>query len=1324
MKPAARKTIRISLAAVALAIGSILLGIVPFNAGFIRGPVETAVRDATGLELSIGDRIILRLGLTPSITSGGLVFGDPAANPLLLVDSLYARIGLTELLRGRVHVRELSASGIEADYCSPFPDFAGNSTEVTTPPSIVVDVVHIDRVSVGCGPPAQADPFRIDISQASGAAPADGPARLKIVGSLSGTAFTMTATGGELDLLLAGPEPYPVDVSFESTATTAEVAGNLHASPADFSVDLRFKVSVTDVEMLAATFGVDLPAVGALQAAGEIQSDFEIIELAEVAGSLGASHFAFDTILDLTGERPQAELTATIEQLDLVPFLEEDPAPHNPDQNAEPHDMDLRPVLGVLDAIDANAQLTIMRVLGAPLEINGIEITADLAGGAVELQSLTGSVLGGRVSIAGRFDSQSACPELELLAQGNELDLAGINAWLALDEPLGGSVTSVDLQSSSCGQSVLQHRDSLRAELDLAGGRGALGDNPVPLIADRLHLAIEPGKRSRVRLSGKVADEPFQATLAAGSLDAMLGPNPWPIEVEARGAGSRLQLNGKAGLRPDQPTLDAQIEFEAPQVGSLHSWAGLSPDATLPLRATMRLRLDKSNLAADAVVLSLGGSDLGGRAVWNHADDTDILSLTLRSSYLDLDDIGALLPAVVAEPESTRAHAADDEVPLIPAGVTLPPVDLDLKFDSVKGNRLDLQEFIVSGRLRKGLIDGAHVSIIVEDDVLLRGDLDLDLRGSPAEGALNVAAENVDIGRLLHKLEVADDLRIRADSLELLVTAEGESLAQLLLNVLMDAELRGFNWQIPKYDADGGDEPGETFDLSLAQVRLTTAPEQPTIWTSSGQFDDVQLELWMETPTLVDTFGNTAELPLTVVAAAGNDIAMFEARVDRSTENRLLAHVQLSGEVLSSENRSLEELTSPLSDYEIRGDIVLKEDNTLELPDLQIRLGSSTADGSFTVAGSGERQHFDIVLHAPYLQTDDLLYWSRSFRAAAVGEESPVDADEEDPGITNEAAGDGARENRGVILMVSDFIAEFRESNDLAISIAVDELRAGEYLLGGGELRFDVGKDNFSLKPLTFDSPGGGVDAEYVWTTKDGRLDASLEVRAEALSYGGLLRLVDPQSEARGLLYLETEISATAEWSAGAAPLDLLLRNSNGTVSFAAWPENIEAGVLDLWTANLVLALLPLPKAGEPSRLNCVVARLDVSDGEMKTSTALLDSTDTIIRGRGTIDLANRELDLLVIPQAKFEKFLSASTPVGVTGPFNAFQIGVEPAGFIGTVIKWWTSLVYVPFKWLTGERFPPDGTPTCFDAMDWELSPELHDYFLQRDFGAPPSLP
>ena len=51
---------------------------------------------------------------------------------------------------------------------------------------------------------------------------------------------------------------------------------------------------------------------------------------------------------------------------------------------------------------------------------------------------------------------------------------------------------------------------------------------------------------------------------------------------------------------------------------------------------------------------------------------------------------------------------------------------------------------------------------------------------------------------------------------------------------------------------------------------------------------------------------------------------------------------------------------------------------------------------------------------------------------------------------------------------------------------------------------------------------------------------------------------------------------------------------------------------------------------------------------------------------------------------------------------------GVEPGGFLGTLFRWYMSLIYVPFKWLTGERFPADGLETCFNELDLELPPEF----------------
>jgi hypothetical protein len=106
----------------------------------------------------------------------------------------------------------------------------------------------------------------------------------------------------------------------------------------------------------------------------------------------------------------------------------------------------------------------------------------------------------------------------------------------------------------------------------------------------------------------------------------------------------------------------------------------------------------------------------------------------------------------------------------------------------------------------------------------------------------------------------------------------------------------------------------------------------------------------------------------------------------------------------------------------------------------------------------------------------------------------------------------------------------------------------------------------------------------------------------------------------------------------------------------------------------------------------------------MKSTETFLDSTDIIVRARGTIDLVNRELDLWLAPQAKQEKFLSIQTPIMISGPFDDHHLRVAPGGFLTTTLRWYYGLIYVPWKWLTGERFPPDGIATCYNAMGWEL--------------------
>ena len=1055
-----------------------------------------------------------------------------------------------------------------------------------------------------------------------------------------------------------------------------------------------------------------------MDAQGHLQLDRESIDLSGLTGNLGSSDFAIDGSINFAGERPHVTLTAASNQLDAEPLFADEPDAQQPNSVTAYTDVALDPVLAMLEIFDADIDVTVSEVLGLPLDVKSIELDAGIVDGRIELQSLGAELLGGSWSVDGELNSRAECPELKLIAKGSNLDFATINPMLALEQTLGGGASAVNLDVSSCGGSLFAHRDALRADATIAGVQASLGGKTLPVSIDKSTFSIAPGERGQGRLIGTLMSERLEATLAIGSLEAFLGTDLWPLDLDVRGGGGRLRINGRARLPQKQILVDARIRFDAPNFGTLHAWTGGAADADLPLSAETRLRMDESEIVADDIAISLGKSDVGGRASWSYAQDPDLLALTVRSKSVDITEIITVLPPATEHTDSAPVQAADNETP---REAVLTPIDLDLEIAAIHADRLDIQNLSVGARLRKGLIDEARVSLVVEDAVQLDGRLDLDARQLPARGQLEFSAENLDIGRVLRRMEVVDDLNLRADTLELLVTMQGTTPRQFVLNTLLQADLLGFHWKIPTSNAGDETATEETFDIELEQVQLTTAPGEATTWTSRGRVDGVDAELFMRAPSLNDIFSDIAELPITLVAAADNDVAMIDARFDRNAEDRLHAQVMISGQVVPADNRMLSELASPLEDYQLQSEVILGE-NHLQLAGVEMRLGTSTAEGHFDIDATGPRRKFDVSLHAPYLQTDDLLYWSQDFREATPNDGEP-DEDGVDPGIEDGDTTGEPAETRGVLFLVNDFIAEFRENNDLGVSIRIDELRAGQDLLGGAEIQLHVDESEFSLSPVTFSLPGGGVDAEYRASVRDGRLDAGLSIHADALSYGGLLRLADHTSEAQGLLFLDADIGANVILPPGAVPINLLFENAQGEISFAAWPQNFEAGVLDLWSANVILAVLPTPDTGETSKLNCLVTRFDITDGVMESRTTLLDTTDTVIRGRGTIDLKNEQLDLLAWPQAKREKFFSVSTPVAVTGSFDDFQIGVEPGGFVGTMIKWYTALIYVPFKWLTGERFEPDGTSTCFDAMDWELTPELQEYFLQQDFSAPPAV-
>jgi uncharacterized protein involved in outer membrane biogenesis len=167
-----------------------------------------------------------------------------------------------------------------------------------------------------------------------------------------------------------------------------------------------------------------------------------------------------------------------------------------------------------------------------------------------------------------------------------------------------------------------------------------------------------------------------------------------------------------------------------------------------------------------------------------------------------------------------------------------------------------------------------------------------------------------------------------------------------------------------------------------------------------------------------------------------------------------------------------------------------------------------------------------------------------------------------------------------------------------------------------------------------------------------GEIDASrdpaftkLEYRIERLNYGLLLAQAEVTELVKGRVDVTLGLSGI-----GNTRHDFL-SSANGQVVIVGGPGEFGSRNLDLWAAPLVSTMLsPEWKEQDVTKLNCLVARIEVQDGIARTDSILIDTERITVAGSGTLNLDTEELDLVLSPNPKEATFLSLASPAHVTG--------------------------------------------------------------------------
>jgi len=1260
---------------------AILLGLLPLNLFFAKSFVSELLEESTGLQLQLDGPLRLRLGFAPQLEVVNLTVRN---EPYLIAsaENLQIQPRLLELLNGRISIKRASLSELSADVCAPRPKTDPKPGDESTPPTIAVDVLRLNNAVLNCGGDDLVTLDAITVNAASNEG-----LQGEATGHYNGLSFQANLTADNLNQLLQQQASDQLILDASAGNNELSFSGKVDFGAQKPALNGQVSLSVSDMSMLTAAAGLAPKPLPGFSLQGDISVAPDRLALDAGRGVIDGIPVS---IRHLSVRLPKQEydrlqFSAEIQAgvVDAGALGSSAGQNEKPASPIEPDSL-IDALMEALQLADGQATVVIDEFRTEQVTARQTELQITLKDGSASASVRTDLAEAGALVSEFSVDSTASCAAFNGSATLSNTDIDALlsiaSAFATLPEgtsaTLSGTARTVFANAESCGRSVDQLLAGLTLNVQSDGNIVVTTPQTEPLAISRLDATLPSKSPLRLTANVRYGELPLEVRAQTGA--SLQKPLSGPVDVVIQSGNTTLAAAGRID-NPQQAEL--RVTATSDDISALSALTGLNPDAAASLDAQTDITIKDSQISLTGLRLQLGNTELRGslssKLQWQSSGRDYPIVIDLVATNVDLAELVNLSPDL---PEEAIAAAETQEVRIKPADISLPAGQLSLQIGRITGLPLPLGDIKITGKVYGRTVENATVEAVL-DETLFTGQLDSSLEPGDLRILLGLNAGAMNIGRMASDLGLVENLDASAEGMSLNISSTASDLRELIVTSDFSAELRQFRTVLE------GELTEIPLNVIFPRLVIEAPTGQPALWSADGNINDVDIEFRLKMPfrrALEDD-----ELPLRLLLKADEDAVALDMTIDRSNPDSLKGTMLLSSDNLPDSGIDIEDLNPPLNHFQLEADFEQRTDK-FSIKNIDIRMPDSAATGSSELRILGDRREFDLNLHATALEVRDFAgLFANSVEdqltdeAAAKLPEPSVEEDIEDLGEATE-----------------ELVSTFLDRNWFTLKLEADDIRSDGKPLGGGKLHVSSDDVATKINPLRITSAEGAIEARAVSRVNKSGESLQLDVSAENFDFGALLPLIFPESPASGgRLYIDTSLSTTdpvrnAPVSSGLA----------GEVVLGIVPENMAADVLDLWAGNLLFAMLPAPEsANSRKRFNCVVARFDVESGIMKTSSLLLDSTDIIIRGRGEINIPDRTLDIVTVPQAKREKFLSMSTPVRISGPWGDFNVGVEGAGFIGVMFRWWMALIYVPYKWLTGENFPADGLETCYKAMGWD---------------------
>jgi uncharacterized protein involved in outer membrane biogenesis len=549
------------------------------------------------------------------------------------------------------------------------------------------------------------------------------------------------------------------------------------------------------------------------------------------------------------------------------------------------------------------------------------------------------------------------------------------------------------------------------------------------------------------------------------------------------------------------------------------------------------------------------------------------------------------------------------------------------------------------------------------------------------DGSVRFNVQEVDIGQTLSWLGLVEGLDAYSSNLTFNADLQGGNLKEILEQSVFKLDLDEGHWNLQNPAND------KSRKITFSTATLLAEPENPVKLELTGKIDDEPTQLELSSNRMSEFFTNLEKVHLDLTATLEHSTINLTGNIDLPISNQtLIVDLEVKGKRLDHWNKMLETDIPPFGPYHFSGKFSV-DPKGFRVSNLKTIIGDSDLGGQVFVDTSGSETHWDLNLISQNFQINDFEVEGFSLFAdttdSEIGEIAPL-----------------GRKEKGKLAQKS-LSKEFKNSHsypgiDVTLKLEAGKVLSGEDDLGGGKLHLIATDSSLNVKSFELDIPGGAINGSLNLEQQKEETKGYIKLDMDKFDYGILYRYFKPDSPADGLL------SARVNLQLAGSDFSQSLDNASGELDFALWPKNIDAKVLNIWSVNLFLALLPELNKKE-SKLNCAVALLDLKDGKLFEELLLVDSSKIWMNGNLNVDFQKETVSLSLFPKAKKARLFGLQAPIRVKGSFNELNLKIKPFDLLSSYVSFITSPLHAPFQRTFGKKIPDDGSELCGQLLDRE---------------------